>query len=348
MSRRFKFTAEQEEGLRAWKQSLNSERAVEWAEREKEAAVYTGQVLNNPDFQAGRDLSPDEFSELFKYMVYFAGNLNLNYHLFTKRNSISDFNRGLRSLLHGGDSFPERVNDFFKLKAIGIQTLSQFLVAANPEKYPLVSGITKDLLALSSAQDEAALADAKDEFEIRNPEKYLDRTIDYLRDFIIFRAIKEFLGLRLYTEVNNLLWFQAKRESDLVSDEIEKEGEFGSISLEGDLRDYLADRVSLIEKGLTLVGKEYYAEEAGRIDLLCRDREGNHIVIELKKGKVGYSVVGQTLNYMGWVQKKFGGKTRGIIIVNEPDPNLSFAVSAVGDKISLKYYKVNFEINDKY
>jgi RecB family endonuclease NucS len=67
--------------------------------------------------------------------------------------------------------------------------------------------------------------------------------------------------------------------------------------MENDLRDYLAANIFLVEKGLTLIGKEYDTHGAGRIDLLCRDKSGVHVVIELKKGKIGHEVVGQALKY---------------------------------------------------
>jgi RecB family endonuclease NucS len=106
--------------------------------------------------------------------------------------------------------------------------------------------------------------------------------------------------------------------------------------------------LSRIPNGLTLVGKEYDTRDAGRIDLLCKDPKHCHVVIELKKGRVGHEVVGQTLKYIGWVQKNLNKKARGIIIVNEPDDKLSYAALPIGDLVKVKYYKVNFQISDKH
>ena len=41
-------------------------------------------------------------------------------------------------LIHGTQPFPERVDSFFKLQSIGIQTMSQFLVAADTRQGPVV------------------------------------------------------------------------------------------------------------------------------------------------------------------------------------------------------------------
>ena len=120
-----------------------------------------------------------------------------------------------------------------------------------------------------------------------------------------------------------------------------------TLSLEKDLRDYLAENPSLIENGLSLIDKEYNITGAGRADLVCRDKKSNYVVIETKKAGESDKVVGQILRYVGGLRKE-GKKARGIIIVNEPDERLDFAIEAVKDFIKLKYYKVRFEITDSY
>jgi restriction system protein len=81
---------------------------------------------------------------------------------------------------------------------------------------------------------------------------------------------------------------------------------------------------------------------------LCKDKNGYHVVVELKKGKVGHEVIGQVLKYMGWVKKNLNNKTRGIVIVNEPDEKLHYAALPLVDFVKVKYYKVNFDISDEY
>lgn len=69
-----------------------------------------------------------------------------------------------------------------------------------------------------------------------------------------------------------------------------------SISLEKDLHSYLASIVSDIESGLVLAddGVEYQTD-AGRIDILANDAQGNPVVIELKAGKAKDNALGQLL-----------------------------------------------------
>lgn len=338
----FKFTSDQIDNLKTWKNCLFTERARNWYAEEEKAELLTRAILNSEEFKLGQDLASEKLDELFSYIKRFSANRNLT-NLLYRNNTIEEFNKQLRNLIHGADTFPIRVNDFFKLKGIGIQTLSQFLVSADPSKYAFVASQTKEVIGISSEQDEAALRDALQTYSVNNPDSLLDRTLDYLRDFFIFKSIKELLGLDKYNLVNNLLWFAFDQDGEGPEEVIKS---YGSISIESDLRDYLADNIFIVQKGLSLIKKEYDTGEIGRIDLLCKDKQGNHVVVELKKGRESDKVVGQTLRYMGWVKKNFKTKVRGIIIVNEPDDRLSYALDPLSDLIELKFYKVNFEIKD--
>jgi len=131
----------------------------------------------------------------------------------------------------------------------------------------------------------------------------------------------------------------------------EYEAPYTSLSLEKDLQNYLAKNPSVIEVGLKLIegGKEFDTQRVGRMDLLCKDKEGNYVVVELKKGSVGDMVAGQILRYIGWVQEYFKtDKVRGIIIANEKDEKLDFALIPLKNLIQAKYYQVKFEIYDKF
>ncbi len=342
---KFQFTKEQIDSLKTWKTSLNSEKARSWAEKEEKAEMVTTAILNDDKFKNGEDLSAETLDELFRNMKLFSANRNLS-NLLYRTNGLENFNKQLRSLVHGTLPFAQRVNEFFKMQLIGVQTLSQFLVAANTRENPFVTAQTKEALGVDSEQDESALDDALEMFRVADKSSLRDRTLDYLRDYVIFKCVKDLLGLEQYTSVNNLLWFAAIQDEETGPEEVIKS--YGSISMENDLRDFLADNIFLVEKNLTLIEKEFDTRGAGRIDLLCKDMKGSHVVIELKKGRIGHEVVGQTLKYIGWVQKNLSKKARGIIIVSEPDDKLQYAALPLGDLVKIKYYKVNFDISDKY
>jgi len=118
-----------------------------------------------------------------------------------------------------------------------------------------------------------------------------------------------------------------------------------TLSVEKDLRKYISFNPGVVEKGLKLISEEFSVDEAGRIDVLCEDSEGNLVVIELKKGRSGDEVVGQTLRYMGWLKKNKKPNVRGIIVLGERDNHVQYAVEAVPN-VQIKYYKVRFDISD--
>jgi hypothetical protein len=101
--------------------------------------------------------------------------------------------------------------------------------------------------------------------------------------------------------------------------------------LEANLKNFIVGNVAQIEAGLTLIGRQVDTREVGRLDLLCEDKDGDLVVVELKRGSAGSSIIDQTQRYMGWAKKrkaKPGQKVRGIIIVGAKDTALEYAVDA--------------------
>ncbi len=101
---------------------------------------------------------------------------------------------------------------------------------------------------------------------------------------------------------------------------------------EANLESILVEQLDAIEEGLQLVKRQFVCSGVGRIDLLCKDRKGNLVVIELKKFGVKHdSIIDQIARYMGYVKAhvaKGNQKVRGIIVVGKVDERLHYAVSA--------------------
>ena len=339
----FSFTPEQKTNLEKWKAFLDTERARTWAIEEKEAIESIHNILKQARFEEGNDLTPEKLDSMFHEMRELINNRSLARNLY-EDNGIANFNSRLRRLLFSSESLAERVNQFLELKRVGMLTVSHFLCAFSPTEYPEIGWQTFDVLELDSTQLNMAYKQALREHNIPSPQDYRDDTIEYLSDMIIFREIKNLLNIEYYNHINNLLWlvWLARSEAEGGVKPLPT-----SVSLERDLRDFLAANPNAIEKGLSLVGKEYDISGAGRADLVCKDKRGNYVVIETKKGRESDQVVGQILRYIGGLKKE-GKRTRGIIIVNELDDKLEFAIEAVKDFIKLRYYKVKFDITDNY
>lgn len=70
----------------------------------------------------------------------------------------------------------------------------------------------------------------------------------------------------------------------------------GKVDFEEHLEDWIEQDPSLIESGLTIVGRQVQTE-AGPLDLLALDPQGTWVVIELKKGRLYREALAQALDY---------------------------------------------------
>lgn len=95
------------------------------------------------------------------------------------------------------------------------------------------------------------------------------------------------------------------------------------------------------------IGK-YNTGEVGEIDLLLKNDKNTIIIIELKR-KGTDDTVGQILRYVGWVEenlKKDGEKVYGVIIAQEIDKQLHYAIKATKDHIFYQQLKMNIELGE--
>jgi hypothetical protein len=108
------------------------------------------------------------------------------------------------------------------------------------------------------------------------------------------------------------------------------------------LEEFVIHQLEEIESGLVLENRQLHTD-AGRLDLLCKDRDGLYVVVELKRSQGTDQVVGQILRYMGWVHEHYRtDKVRGIIIVGKKDQALSYAIKAVTN-VQVKEFKILIE-----
>lgn len=338
------FSQDQIENMKSWKNSLQTELALGWKAEEDRAEEQIHLLLESKNFLKEGVLAAEDLDQVFHLMRNFSSNRALSKLLYID-NGLDTFNQKLKELYYGETPFPKRVDSFFSLKGIGMQTLSQFLLALDSKNYPLLSSQTKEVLNLDAQQEQKAMGIAVQRFHIDNPQQYMELTLDYLRDFVIFEQIKELMGLEKYTSVNSMLWQAASGKTEGPEEALES---YASLSLEKDLRDYLAKSPSTLEKGLSTIEKEFDTKEVGKIDLLLSDKKGYDVVAELKKGRKSDDVVGQLSRYMGWVMKNRNKKVRGIVVVSEPDERLNYSILPFGGSVKIKYYRVKFEIEDKY
>lgn len=91
---------------------------------------------------------------------------------------------------------------------------------------------------------------------------------------------------------------------------------------------------------------EYKTDSGGSIDILAESKDGGTLlVVEIKKGKAESYAVGQTLGYIGDIEKQAGKnqKVRGAIIASAPGARLKQALSQT-DKVDFYRYNIQFDI----
>lgn len=88
--------------------------------------------------------------------------------------------------------------------------------------------------------------------------------------------------------------------------------EFEAMDTEKRLEDTIGEDISIIDSNLFLIGRQVPTAYGKFIDLLALDRDGNLVVIELKKNKTPREVVAQVLDYGSWVRNLAEDDVAGI------------------------------------
>ena len=89
---------------------------------------------------------------------------------------------------------------------------------------------------------------------------------------------------------------------EVISDQQLEEIRSTSIDFEKRLEGWLEKDISALAPDLLVIGKQVRTDFGGAIDLLCLDRKGDTVIVELKKGKTPRDVTAQALDYASWVK----------------------------------------------
>jgi restriction system protein len=159
---------------------------------------------------------------------------------------------------------------------------------------------------------------------------------------------------RFASEIEALIGGKSKISISSSDETIEDPSEF---VFEKHLEDFLvgnwaqtelAKKYDLVTNDDGKVAAQQYPVDKGFIDILAISKDKReYLVIELKRGRAGDAVVGQTLSYMGFIKNDLatnGETVRGAVIAHEDSPRLRMAISMV-PLIDLFIYQVDFKLN---
>jgi len=118
-----------------------------------------------------------------------------------------------------------------------------------------------------------------------------------------------------------------------------------TFGLERDLQSALRSDIKQLEAGLRIIdgGKER-STEAGRIDIVAEDNDGNLVVVELKAGPANSGVITQVLAYMSSIADSDRRSVRGIIVAGGFSDRIVRAAKAVPN-LALRKYTFQFSFD---
>lgn len=174
-------------------------------------------------------------------------------------------------------------------------------------------------------------------------EKFIDQAWPYARSERGIKKLQWYERLRA-RHIDRLQGGECLSDEYSSTDDNENENyNEQAFALEADLRDFLANNLSIIEPNLRLYKSENkggieFQLTQGRIDILAVDRENKFVVIELKLSRGRERTIGQLLYYMGWVDENLGSAPcRGVIVASDITTELATAVRRVPGVTLFKY-----------
>jgi len=126
---------------------------------------------------------------------------------------------------------------------------------------------------------------------------------------------------------------------DLKRYSIESSNDLRLSGSEKDLNDLLMQDLSMVEKGLKPINQEQHFRK-GVADIIAEDKDGNYVIIELKRRQADFASVTQLHRYMKQVEKMKNIKTRGILLA----PDIRKNARELLEQLGLEFSRLDFEL----
>ena len=116
-----------------------------------------------------------------------------------------------------------------------------------------------------------------------------------------------------------------------------------SLEKESVLEDWIAKDPSFLAMELLMIGRQVTTDFGGRIDLLAIDRQGDIIILELKRDRTPRDIVAQILDYASWV-RRLTYKDLDAITGTYLKKDLAFAFNEFFDEVIPENINVNHKM----
>ncbi len=119
----------------------------------------------------------------------------------------------------------------------------------------------------------------------------------------------------------------------------DRDSDFKLVGTEKELNDQLMLDLEVLEKGLRPLKQEDHIRK-GFVDILAEDKDGNLVIIELKRKQADYNAVMQLQRYVNELRKIKGKKVRGIIVA----PSIGRPALELLKNNGNEYYSFEFDV----
>ena len=73
------------------------------------------------------------------------------------------------------------------------------------------------------------------------------------------------------------------------------------LNFENDLENWIFDDPTILDLDLMILGRQVHTDHGGYIDILGLNKDGDLVIVELKRNKTPRDVIAQCLDYASWV-----------------------------------------------
>lgn len=158
----------------------------------------------------------------------------------------------------------------------------------------------------------------------------------------LFQAFEDAFVIRAErTRQREYMKIEFRRIDLLVMKALEDKADLQLAGMEVDMVDRIMEDPSVIEEGLRITEREK-STVSGSIDLFCRDSDGNHVVVEVKRGSPGVSAAYQLEAYISDFRRKNPEcNVRGLLVA----PRIPLMVKNMLLEKGFEYREVNLRFD---